>query len=168
MSGSPGSSTPIPSAKKEATTEFYDRDDKLGRSTGYSEHTRSTPEADIHTSKVYAKVELACGCYWPEREVGGRCARCASRHANADVCQQHHVICKSCGESCCWQHSRESKEDTSVRVCLRCHRKEKRRALLGWVGRILRDVFFEQASPGPAADKPDTATDHDATQPGPR
>ena len=137
----------VSSSGKTVTTQFINADMSHGVSVGYTEHTGTTPNADIDTVKECQKLELACGCYWPDTEVRGACSVCVQTQPNAAVCAAHHVVCE-CGASVCRKHSRAFPEGSSQRYCIPCYRKERNKASFGsflcFLGRALRLIFFKQ------------------------
>ncbi len=134
-----------PTSRKQVVTQFLNSDLSPGVSTGYTEQTQPTQLADMDTVKEYSKLAMVCGCYWPDREIGGICSECSTTMANANVCKEHFCTCGECGLALCHRHSWKSKEDPTVRLCEDHHRKEKRKALLGKIAWVLGLIFFRQS-----------------------
>ncbi len=134
------------SSGRTVTTQFVNADMSPGVSVDYTEHTAMTPNGDVHTAKQHCKLELACGCLWPDTEVHGVCSVCVQTQPNASVCEAHHVVCE-CGASVCRKHSRAFPEDSGRRLCIPCYRKEKNRAFFGSflcaLGRAICWIFFK-------------------------
>lgn len=145
----PGHSRQVPSVSKTVETQFVNSDLSPGVKSGYRERTMSSQTADIDTLKEYHKLELACGCYWPDSEIGGVCSECATSKSNANTCKAHLVTCPVCGAAVCWAHSRMFPDDSGPRFCLACYRKHKRKALFHTVlsafGCTIRLIFFKES-----------------------
>jgi len=135
----------VPTTRETEKCEFARTDGNLDTYGDYSKTMGSSPEADIDAEVVHRKVELACGCYYPDVPVGGVCAACASAGSSPNICVAHYVVCR-CGTPCCWKHSHPL-DDHAERLCGRCHVRENNKALkealLEKLGRAVRSVFFK-------------------------
>jgi len=135
----------MPTTREVVGAEFARADGQVETQGNYAKVTGTTPEADIDAQIIHRKVELSCGCYWPDVEVGGVCAECVKEGAWPNVCKTHYVVC-DCGAPCCWKHSRPS-DDEALRLCTRCHLREKnttlKAAAFDMLGRAARRIFFK-------------------------
>lgn len=141
-----------PANRETTATEFIRADgsrEALGRCT---KQTALNPDGDVDTVVVRYKAELACGCYWPDAEVGGVCTECAGERVNPNVCKAHYVVCQ-CGTPCCWKHSHPT-DDGTTRICTRCHIRTRNKAckaaVVGALGRIARRLFFTKPEDPPS------------------
>lgn len=135
----------MPTTRETTGAEFARADGQVETQDQYSKVTGSSPDADIDARIVHRKVELTCGCYWPDVEIGGVCALCIQKGTGANVCKTHYTVC-DCGTPCCWKHSHAT-DDPKTRECERCHLREKNKAMkeavLGFFGRLARRIFFK-------------------------
>ena len=135
----------VPTTREIVAAEFARADGNVETQGSYAKIAGSSPEADIDAKVVHRKVELSCGCYWPNVEVGGVCAECAKEGTGPNVCRTHYVVC-ACGTPCCWKHSHPI-DDQTTRLCARCHLRNKNQALMAAVlamsGRAARHLFFK-------------------------
>ena len=135
----------MPTTRETVSTEFVRADGTRERQTRYEKMTGSTPVADLDSDANNRMVELPCGCYWPDVEVGGVCAECVREGTSPNVCKVHFTVC-ACGTPCCWKHSCPL-EGQAARLCSRCHLREKNKALKAKVadivGRAARRIFFK-------------------------
>ena len=130
--------------QESVVVRFQRRDGQAEIHVSVQKTSRSSPQVDLDTQTLHQKVELGCGCYWPEVEVAGVCADCDEAGEPPNICQAHFVICR-CGVSCCWKHSHPL--DTGQgRLCRRCHRREQNQAFVAAVTAkakgIARWIFF--------------------------
>lgn len=134
-----------PTTREAVGAEFARADGNSETQGNYAKIIGASPNADIDAEIIHRKVELACGCYWPEAEVAGVCTACTSDAPSPNVCKAHFVVCE-CGTPCCWKHSHPT-EDATRRVCDRCHLRGKNKATKAavWDGlrRAARRVFFK-------------------------
>lgn len=135
----------VPTTRETVSAEFARADGNCETQASYAKVTGSTPGADIDAQVIHRKVELSCGCYWPDVEVGGVCAECTREGAGPNVCKDHYAVC-ICGAPCCWKHSRPM-DDQAARLCSRCSLREKNKALKATVmdtlGRAARRIFLK-------------------------
>jgi len=133
----------VPTARSTMGAEFAHADGQLDAQAHFAEVIGSSPEADVDKQTVHRKVELSCGCYWPDAEVAGVCAECAASGAASNVCKKHYVVC-DCGTPCCWRHSAPS-DDGAKRLCSRCRLRAKNESLkttvLNGLNAALRRIF---------------------------
>jgi hypothetical protein len=134
----------VPTIRQTISVQFTHAD---GQAKNHPENAKvvgSTPEADEDTFITDHKLELDCGCFYPNVEVGGVCAECVRQGLPANICKEHFVVCE-CGEPCCWKHSRPAR-DRKGSLCPRCHLREKNAAMLksaaDGIRRICRAIFF--------------------------
>lgn len=116
----------VPTSREMAGAEFAHANGTVDAHGSYAQVVGPTPDADIDKRIIDRKVELSCGCYWPDAPVAGVCAECAAAGGISNVCVSHFVVC-SCGTPCCWRHSHEV--DQSTRICTRCCLRAKNQAL---------------------------------------
>jgi hypothetical protein len=135
----------IPTTRETVGAEFVRPNGKVETQVDHSKTIGSTVDADIDTQVVFRKVPYSCGCFWPEVDPGGVCAECAEGDASPNVCKVHFVVCE-CGTPCCWKHSHPTAERTARR-CSRCHLRQKneemKTAVVGFLSRLARAVFFK-------------------------
>lgn len=135
----------VPTTRETDKVEFRHADGQTENFTQNSKTVGNSQEADIDAQVTAHKLELGCGCYFPENAVAGVCAECTRQHLPANVCKSHFVVCE-CGEPCCWKHSRLA-EDRDKSLCSKCRLREKNKAMLKSlftsVRRFARAVFFE-------------------------
>jgi hypothetical protein len=134
----------IPTTREADKVEFRHADGQAENFTQNCKTVGSSQNAD-HDAEITAyKLELGCGCYFPEHSVAGVCAECARQQIPANVCKSHYVVCE-CGEPCCWKHSRLS-EDRGRSLCSKCRLREKNKtmfkSLYETVCRTARVIFF--------------------------
>ena len=135
----------IPTTRETIESEFARADGNVDVQGSYKKVVASTPKADVDHNVVDLHVELCCGCYWPDIEVGGVCAECVNEGVTPNVCKNHYFVCR-CGTPCCWQHSKPT-DDGPARLCARCHLREKNKQLkanvLDMLKRAARRIFFK-------------------------
>jgi hypothetical protein len=119
--------------------EFTHADGQVDLHGNYAEVLGASPEADVDKQVIHRKVELSCGCYWPDAEVAGVCAQCAAEGTASNVCKAHFVVC-ACGTPCCWRHSAPA-NDSLARLCERCQLRAKNKALAAAIQSGLRGVL---------------------------
>ncbi|MCB9852826.1 MAG: hypothetical protein H6819_07000 [Phycisphaerales bacterium] len=134
-----------PTTREAVGAEFARADGKSETQGNYAKVIGPSPNADIAAEIIHRKVELACGCYWPEALVAGVCDTCTNEAPSPNVCKAHFVVC-DCGAPCCWKHSHPT-ENATRRKCDRCHLHEKNKATKAavWDGlcRAARRIFFK-------------------------
>jgi hypothetical protein len=135
----------VPTTREAVSAEFARADGQVEAQSSYAKVTGSTPVADIDAQVINRKVELSCGCYWPDVEVGGVCGECTKEGNAPNVCKDHYVVC-DCGAPCCWKHSHPV-DDQTARLCPRCHLREKNKArkaaVLKAIGGAIRRLLFK-------------------------
>jgi hypothetical protein len=141
-----------PTAKKTVMAGFTRADGIRDEQGSYTKRMGPSLDADLDEIIVHEKTELACGCYWPDAQVGGVCPECIQDGGSPNVCKAHYLVCQ-CGTPCCWKHS-SPLEDGKTRICSRCHiraqNKAFKAAVVGALGRLARRVFFGDTSNPPS------------------
>ena len=134
---------------KTVLTGFTRSDGTRGAYVRTTSWSGPSPNADDEQLDADEKIQLACGCYWPDAEVAGTCPECVKTLPNPHVCQAHYVVCE-CGTPTCWQHSCPA-PDGRGRLCGRCSIRAKNKAVktavVGALGRLARRVFFTETRP---------------------
>ena len=77
----------VPTTRETIGSEFARADGNVDVQGSYKKAVGSTPDVDIDANVVHRKVELCCGCYWPDIEVGGVCAECVTEGVTPNVCK---------------------------------------------------------------------------------
>jgi hypothetical protein len=133
----------IPTTRATVGAEFAHADGRVDAEGNYAEVIGSSTEVDIDKQVIHRKVELSCGCYWPDADVAGVCAECVAEGTPSNVCKAHYVVCP-CGTPCCWRHS-HLLDDQTTRLCTRCYLRAKNKALattiLNGLGSAVRRFF---------------------------
>ena len=135
----------VPTTRQTHSVEFTRADGQTSNHPVNATVVGSTPQADHDTFVTDYQIELACGCQFPNANVGGVCGECVRLGLPAHICQAHFLVCE-CGEPCCWKHSRLA-EDRVRSLCPRCHLRAKNATMLKSAGngfrRILRAIFIK-------------------------
>ena len=118
----------VPTMRQTHSVEFTRADGQTSNHPVNATIVGSTPQADHDTIVVVHQRELACGCFFPNIDVGGVCAECVRKALPAHICKEHFLVCE-CGEPCCWKHSQLA-EDRKNSLCLRCHLRAKNATML--------------------------------------
>lgn len=129
--------------KETVAAEFTRADGSQSQHGSFSKSTGSSAQVDAEVQVVLQKMELACGCYWPDADVAGVCGECADKGDSPNVCKNHYYVC-ACGTPCCWKHSHPEKTGAG-RLCTRCHIRAQNQArmtaITGAVGQLARFMF---------------------------
>ncbi|MBP7935818.1 MAG: hypothetical protein KA354_14315 [Phycisphaerae bacterium] len=136
----------VPVTRETVISEFTRGDGSQNTQGSFTKQTGPGPGVDVDVVVVNQKIELACGCYWPDAEVAGVCAECAKEGDRPNVCKTHYFVC-ACGTACCWKHSSPC-DDGKTRICTRCHLREQNKAfkaaVTGKLAHAARWLFWQE------------------------
>lgn len=134
----------VPTTREVSRVEFKHADGQVETHSENAKVVGASPDADLDALVTTHKIELGCGCFYPEAHVAGVCAECVRQKLAANLCKMHFLVCE-CGEPCCWKHSRLT-QDRTRSLCSRCHLREKNktmfRAVLVTLRRLGRAIFY--------------------------